>query len=557
MEPGGGLGGPPRTGECGRGATLAFHPQLYEVPGEGKPFGAAVASTAFLAALARHGGPGPLAIELQGGAPLEAVAALLHRLGLDRPVQAIDPAAAGALHLPNPMLAEAAWRRHGGGPARWSLTGVVHALAGLAAFDAVAAMVTAPVAAWDALVCPSSAVRAAVVNVLESEQAYLSWRLGAPVQPALPVLPVIPLGIDAAARAPDGAERIAWRTRLGIAADDVVLLYVGRLSATRKADPMALCLAAEAAARRRPERLWLIQAGWFADHAARAHFERAASELCPSVRTIFLDGRAPAVRAGIWSAADIFVSLVDNVQETFGLTPLEAMAAGLPVVASDWDGYRETVRDGRDGFLVPTAMPSAPWGEAILDDHVERRIDGAGFQAAVAATVTVDVEAAAAAIARLAGDPALRRRMGEAGRERASQYDWVHVVARYGELWTELAERRAGAPPPDGPPRGGRIDPYGLFARHPSRAIAASTVVRLAPGVAMAEAVSRCGAVLSGSPLFPTAAEYAAMLQHLAGGPASPAALARLLAPDRMGAAVRGVARLAKVGIVTLEPTAP
>ena len=54
------------------------------------------------------------------------------------------------------------------------------------------------------------------------------------------------------------------------------------------------------------------------------------------------------------SAADVFISLVDNIQETFGITPLEAMASGLPVVVSDWDGYRHTVRDGEEGFLIPT-----------------------------------------------------------------------------------------------------------------------------------------------------------------------------------------------------------
>ncbi len=42
----------------------------------------------------------------------------------------------------------------------------------------------------------------------------------------------------------------------------------------------------------------------------------------------------------IWQAADIFTSLSDNIQETFGLTPIEAMAAGLPSVVTDWDGYQ-------------------------------------------------------------------------------------------------------------------------------------------------------------------------------------------------------------------------
>ena len=118
-----------------------------------------------------------------------------------------------------------------------------------------------------------------------------------------------------------------------------------------------------------------MQAGWFADAADLAQFQGGAAALCPSVRQVLLDGRDQGVRQGIWSAPDIFVSLVDNVQETFGLTPLEAMAAGLPVVASDWDGYRETVRHGVDGFLVPTTMPAGPGGDAFTLAHEAGRLD--------------------------------------------------------------------------------------------------------------------------------------------------------------------------------------
>ncbi|HRE90473.1 MAG TPA: glycosyltransferase, partial [Myxococcota bacterium] len=79
-------------------------------------------------------------------------------------------------------------------------------------------------------------------------------------------------------------------------------------------------------------------------------------------------GETPASEAqkqACMAAADVFVSLADNVQETFGLSVIEAMAAGLPVVVSDWDGYKDTVRDGEDGFRVTTTMP--PVGAA---DHI-------------------------------------------------------------------------------------------------------------------------------------------------------------------------------------------
>jgi glycosyltransferase involved in cell wall biosynthesis len=63
---------------------------------------------------------------------------------------------------------------------------------------------------------------------------------------------------------------------------------------------------------------------------------------------------------------------------------MEAQAMGLPVVCSDADGLAENVADGLTGFVVSRRAP----------------------------------EALAAALARLAGDPALRRQMGAAGRER-------------------------------------------------------------------------------------------------------------------------------------------
>ena len=78
------------------------------------------------------------------------------------------------------------------------------------------------------------------------------------------------------------------------------------------------------------------------------------------------------------------VLLHPAVSEGFGNAVLEAQAMGLPVVCSDADGLAENVADGLTGFVVPRRTP----------------------------------EALAAALARLASDPALRRQMGAAGRER-------------------------------------------------------------------------------------------------------------------------------------------
>jgi len=64
-----------------------------------------------------------------------------------------------------------------------------------------------------------------------------------------------------------------------------------------------------------------------------------------------------------YQCADIFVSLSDNRAETFGLTIIEAMLSGLPVVVSEIAGYRSVVIDGITGFYVPTY--SAPINEDL------------------------------------------------------------------------------------------------------------------------------------------------------------------------------------------------
>src|SRR6478609_4099175 len=193
---------------------------------------------------------------------------------------------------------------------------------------------------------------------------YLAERCGA--RPELELkLPVIPLGVDArGALQGDAADaaRARLRGKLELAADDVVMLFMGRLVFYAKSHPVPLYLAAERAARQSGKRLVLLLAGWFETTQEEAEFKALAAKLCPSVRTLFVDGREPEIRRDVWSAADLFISLSDNIQETFGLTPIEAMAAGLPLIVSDWDGYRESVRDGVEGLRIPTLLP--PGGAA-------------------------------------------------------------------------------------------------------------------------------------------------------------------------------------------------
>ena len=115
-------------------------------------------------------------------------------------------------------------------------------------------------------------------------------------------------------------------------------------------------------------------------------------------------------------------------------------------MVSDWDGYRETLRDGIDGLRVPTLMPRAGLGADLADRHAAE-IDSYDLYCAQSSQfVAVDIDAAAAAYCRLVDDAALRQRMGEAARRRAlEQFDWSVIVRRHQALWQALAEQRVAA----------------------------------------------------------------------------------------------------------------
>ena len=319
----------------------------------------------------------------------------------------------GAVFLPGPGLIEHAWnRRNARLQKAYSLCGVTHTTASQGAMDAITGMLVAPVQAWDAIICTSTAVRRTFDRVLEAQRNYLKQRLGA-ADAVLPQLPVIPLGVDCDFFDLRPVTRKAWRGELGIGEDDVALLFMGRLSFHAKAHPLPMYLAAEAAAKATKTRVHLIQAGWFANLAIEQAFRQGAKQLCPSVNAIFLDGRKPEVRTQIWSAADIFVSMSDNVQETFGLTPIEAMAAGLPAVVSDWDGYKDTVRHGEDGMRITTWQPPKPLGEQFIYRHAMGLDNYDTYCGKCCQFAAIDVPATIEAVTALVADRALRRKMGQ------------------------------------------------------------------------------------------------------------------------------------------------
>src|SRR5690349_8737294 len=457
-------------------AAIHYVPAGYETKGP-KLMGRMAAGEGFLDAYLRHAGVDRFYCYALERKDAEHFAALAQGIG-STPVDWIpwgNPAGLakpGALYIPDPSLHDHAWRRRGRDQRAYSLTGVTHTTASSGAMDMIAEFATAPVQDWDAVICTAKTVRTMVEALMDEQAAYLKDRLGAQRIPR-PQLPVIPLGVDCARFLPDAAARATQRAVLGIAEDDIAFLFVGRLSFHAKAHPYPMYLALERAARQAGRRVHLIQAGWFANDFIAKAFRDGARDFCPGVTAHFLDARKPEVRFAVWQAADIFTSLSDNIQETFGLTPIEAMAAGLPSVVTDWDGYRDTVQHGDHGFRIATLAPPRGQGADLADAHAIGIDSYDRYCGYASQFIAVDINATAEAYAALIANPDLRARQGAAARNAAqATFDWRHIIARYQELWADLAARRASAvesAPPAGPVHWpARADPFTLFADYPT-----------------------------------------------------------------------------------------
>jgi glycosyltransferase involved in cell wall biosynthesis len=206
-------------------------------------------------------------------------------------------------------------------------------------------------------------------------------------------------GVDAGWFRPD---RRSETRRAGLGAQGrLLVLHVGRLAVEKDVDTLVAALisarerlgdrAAFCVAGDGPRAAWVRQMLPFAAHLGFLDRERLAQ---------------------LYADADLFV--FPSPTETCGLVALEAMASGLPVIASDRGGVRDNLRHGLTGLVVPAG-------------------DAAGFAAAMVA---------------LADDPEQRRAMGEAARAFGVGRDWGRELDRLEESYSSLAPASSPAAAP-------------------------------------------------------------------------------------------------------------
>ena len=207
---------------------------------------------------------------------------------------------------------------------------------------------------------------------------------------------VICNGVDAGAFARDEAARDRLRGQWGIADDEPLFAFVGKLRYEKGLDVL---LEAVDMLATRGGAVRLVVAGDGPGQAAAQRFLDGRD----AGRAINMLGFTRDV-AGVLSAADALV--VPSRWEGLPLSVMEAMAAGVPVIAARVGGVPELVADGRTGLLVPPEDPQS------LADAIER----------------------------LASDSLLRTRLGTAGLEVARhQYTIAATIEAHEKLYTEIA----------------------------------------------------------------------------------------------------------------------
>lgn len=548
-------------------AAIYYHPEAYTTSGP-KLMGRNAAGESFLRGFIAHSTSIEFWAQVQRPEHARHFASAVSSLGRPEPVRSVDKSSLGALsqagvvYYPGPGIGEHAFHRAAFGNSAWSLCGITHTTSSAGAMDALADLITAPVQPWDAVICTSTAVKDNVTRLLQAQVDYLKDRLSI-TKMVLPQLPVIPLGIHTADFTFSDAQKAAARAALGVPADTLVVLFMGRLSFHAKAHPLAMYQALEAAARASGKSVVLVKCGWHANEFIAKAYADAARLACPSVRVVTLDGRKAEDRLTAWAGADVFCSLSDNIQETFGIVPIEAMAAGLPVVVSDWDGYKDTVRDGVDGFRIQTLMPQAGLGGDLALRHALEIDTYDMYCGHTCSLVAVDVQATAAAFEKLFTSPELRRQMGEAGRKRAVEvYDWKPIIGQYEALWAKQTELRLAAKAeseksgikPLAHPWPARMDPFHAFASYPTQALTLQTRLALVDAdadvaITRALAYRQLAMVDFAKVILPSEAEVRAVLQTAT---STGAALewVQAIPDDRRPFVFRALAWLVKLGLL-------
>ncbi len=353
-----------------------------------------------------------------------------------------------------PEMLQYAWMRAEAGRPDWPITAILHSPQPIPRIRYLFTNhLMGTLGRQDALVCPSRAARSVIKAAFEAVPASLRSTAELPMD-----LPVIPMGVDVDAW--QGVSRTEARQALGLPEKGPILLCFGRISPTEKGELLPLLRILAPLIEQHDARL--VLAGDDTSYRMAPVVRDLAGELGYGERFSIFPDVTQAEKYRLFRAADVFLAFTDSMHGGFPLTIAEAMASGLPVVASDWGSHRDWVQDGHTGRLVPTYFPADPERAVIAlysgttqENHWEQ-------------CTAIDLPALHAAVDELLAGAGTLADMGEAAfRFARTTFDWSAVMRQYDALWQEQfaraehASRRTTSFPTASFPQ--------LFASYPTR----------------------------------------------------------------------------------------
>lgn len=306
------------------------------------------------------------------------------------------------------------------------ITGRAHTLSTDTHMSRTRDLLLSPLKRCDAILCSSKAQKKVMMRLLSAASSSISDQIGVAI-PYKGSIIKLPLGIE-----PDecfnGTSEEA-RELLGYQNDQVIILTLGRISPSDKTDlhPLLLVLNDLIEGYGHRNIKWVFAGSGDAASPAIQSLLKKAYELnlegCISFELSIDDDR----KQQLLSACDLLVSLSDNIQESFGLVPLEAMVHGKPVIMSNWNGYSELVEDGVSGYLIESMSTDMN----ILSRPVGALSAGQAHLIQAQGTA-IDLRQCSDVIHHLIEDVQLREVIGEQGRQRVSEcYQWESIIEEF------------------------------------------------------------------------------------------------------------------------------
>lgn len=258
------------------------------------------------------------------------------------------------------------------------------------------------------------AIADCIVAATPAESAQLNWLYGADMSKVT----VIPPGVDLQRFHPIDTQEA--KRQVGIPCGDKNIMFAGRIEPLKGVDTL---IQAMALIRQRYPAVMentcvaIIGGDPWSDSpdAEMARLQAMQRKLGTEDIVVFLGAKDQDILPYYYAAAEMVV--MPSHYESFGMVALEAMAMGRPVIASEVGGLAFLIRDGVNGYHVPTRDP----------------------------------EALAERIYELLTNDQCRREMGLAARENAERFDWTIIAGRILATYNDLLDRQTDGDSVDAP----------------------------------------------------------------------------------------------------------